>query len=94
MIVSVSLSAKQDVFNIAIPHTNSEVVDFVLNVTQQGRSFTQVALSVSQTISKTYNINARFCKPSVDTSKNATVQVVTHGIGSDKSSVTSLLQIP
>jgi hypothetical protein len=80
----VTLSATQDVFNIAIPHTNSQVVDFVLNVTQQGRGFTSVAMTGTQTITKTYNISARFCKPSVDTSANPTVQVLTHGIGFDK----------
>jgi hypothetical protein len=85
MTVSVSLSARQGVINIAIPHTNSQVVDFVLNVTQQGQNFTDIALTGHQTTSKTYNISARFCKPSVDPNTKPSVQILTHGIGFDKS---------
>jgi hypothetical protein len=85
MNISVSLSARQGVFNIAIPHTNSQVVDFVLNVTQQGRNFTDIALTGYETTCKTYNISTCFCKPSVDPNTNPSVQILTHGIGFDKS---------
>jgi hypothetical protein len=94
MTVPVSISARQAVFDITIPQTNLEVTDFVLNITQQGRNFTNLTLTGYQTTAGTYNISAVFCKPSNDNSANPTVQVLAHGIGFDKTYVhIMLLQI-
>jgi hypothetical protein len=82
--VSVSLSVREGTFNIAVPSDSIEVTDFVFNVTQQGRNFTATALIGYHTQIGVYNISATFCKPSVDTSTNPTVQVLTHGIGFDR----------
>lgn len=82
--VPVTLSVREGTFNIAVPSDSIEVTDFVLNVTQQGRNFTATALAGYHTQSGVYDISATFCKPSVDTSTNATVQVLTHGIGFDR----------
>ncbi|ESZ94963.1 hypothetical protein SBOR_4646 [Sclerotinia borealis F-4128] len=82
--VPVTISARQAVFNIEIPTTNVSTPDFFLNVTQQGRNFTDIALSGYQTTAGTYNISTMYCKPDGDNSTNPTIQVLTHGIGFDK----------
>lgn len=44
MTIPISISARQAVFDIDIPQTNLEVTDFILNITQQGRNFTNLTL--------------------------------------------------
>jgi hypothetical protein len=82
--VPVELSVQQPRFDIAVPQTNLEVTDFILNMTQQGRSFSSVVQTGKGTITGSYNISAQFCSPSKGSSKNPTVQVLTHGVGFDK----------
>ena len=84
MTVPVDISARTGIFNLAIPQTNLEVPDLVLNITQQGRNFTDIVLEGYKTTSGTYNISTQFCVPSGDNATNPTVQVLTHGIGFDK----------
>lgn len=73
--VPVTISARQAVFDIEVPTTNLTTPDFFLNVTQQGRNFTDIALSGYQTTTGTYNISTMYCKPDVDNSSNPTIQV-------------------
>ncbi|KAH9207356.1 hypothetical protein DL95DRAFT_450399 [Leptodontidium sp. 2 PMI_412] len=82
--VPVDISARQAVFDLDIPQTNLEVTDFVLNVTQQGRNFTDTVLIGYNTTSGTYNISTQFCMPDSSNVTNPTVQTLTHGIGFDK----------
>ncbi|KAI9046586.1 hypothetical protein LZ554_009330 [Drepanopeziza brunnea f. sp. 'monogermtubi'] len=82
--IPVHISARQAVFDIAIPQTNSEVTDFILNVTQQGRNWTELILKGYDTTVGTYNISTQFCMPDCSNITNPTVQVLTHGVGFDK----------
>lgn len=86
--VPVTVSAREGIFNIATPQTNLDATTFVSNFTQQGRNFTEVALEGYQTVSGTYNISTEFCMPDGGSSNwstsNPTVQILTHGIGFDK----------
>ncbi|KAH8756513.1 hypothetical protein BGZ57DRAFT_27524 [Hyaloscypha finlandica] len=82
--VPVNLTARQAVFNLDVPQTNLEATDFILNMTQQGRNFTDLVLTGYNTTTGTYNISTQFCMPSNDNSTSPTVQVLTHGIGFDK----------
>ena len=82
--VPVDISARTGVFDIAVPKTNLEATTFIQNFTQQGRNFTDLALTGYKTTSGTYNISAQFCVPSENNVRNPTVQVLTHGIGFDK----------
>ena len=84
MTVPVDISARNGVFDFAIPQTNLEATTFTQNVTRQGQNFSDVALSGYATISGTYNISAQFCVPSASNVTNPTVQVLTHGVGFDK----------
>lgn len=82
--VPVTISARNGIFSLDIPQTNLEVTDFILNMTQQGRNFTNTALTGYNTTAGTYNISTEFCMPSQANATNPTVQVLTHGIGFDK----------
>lgn len=82
--IPLHLSARQAVFNLAVPQTNLEVTDFILNMTRQGGNFTNEILTGYNTTVGTYNISTQFCMPSESNTTNPTVQVLTHGIGFDK----------
>ncbi|KAH7336492.1 hypothetical protein BKA65DRAFT_527260 [Rhexocercosporidium sp. MPI-PUGE-AT-0058] len=51
---------------------------------QQGRNFTDLAIVGYGTTSGTYNISTQFCMPDSSNVTAPTVQVLTHGIGFDK----------
>lgn len=90
--------------NLATPQTNQDAIYFALNETKQGSNFTDVALTGYHTKKGTYNISTQFCMPdsvakevasgtwgsksSNTNTSNPVVQVLTHGIGFDKTSVT------
>lgn len=85
--IPVTISARQPTFNLDLPTTNLEATDFLLNNTQQGRNFTDVVLDGYHTTTGTYMISTQFCKPSDDSHMDPTVQILTHGIGFDKTYV-------
>jgi hypothetical protein len=82
--VPVTLSVQNGVYNIATPQTNLDATAFVLNFTQQGRIFPETAFQGYQTINGTFNISTQFCIPDTGYTSNPVVQVLTHGIGFDK----------
>ena len=82
--IPVTISARQAVFDIDIPSTNLEATDFALNLTKQGSNFTDIALTGYNTISGTYYISTQLCCPDKHNGTNPTIQVLTHGIGFDK----------
>ena len=85
MSVPVTIKSRNGVFGgTALPMTALDVTTFVQNMTQQGQNFTETALTGYADVSGTYNISAQFCAPSVNNVTNSTVQVLTHGIGFDK----------
>ena len=94
MTVPVDIHARTAVFDIAVPQTNLEIPDLVLNITQQGRNFTDIALTGYNTTTGTYNISAQFCMPSQSNITSPTLQYLTHGIGFDKTYVSITRAIP
>jgi hypothetical protein len=93
--VPVTISAREATFgNLATPQTNVDAIAFALNLTRQGQNFTDVVLTGYHTQSGTYNISTQFCVPdsiakggwgNASTEGGAPiVQVLTHGIGFDK----------
>jgi hypothetical protein len=84
MTVPVDISARTAVFNLDVPQTNLEATDFIRNQTQQGRNFTNTVLMGYNTTTGRYKISTQFCMPSNGTSRNPTIQILTHGIGFDK----------
>ena len=85
MTVPVTISARNAVYDVLIPSTNLEAITFAQNFTKQGSNFSETILTGYATVSGTYNISTQFCTPnSVANSSSPTVQVLTHGIGFDK----------
>lgn len=81
----VNVSARTGIFDLAVPQTNLDVTTLVLNITQQGRNFTNTVLTGYNTTTGSYNISGTFCMPDNMTSNsNPTLQILTHGIGFDK----------
>ena len=86
--VPVDVYARTGVFgNIEVPQTNPEATAFIQALAQQGRNYTAVGLTGYATTAKTYDISAQFCTPDNPQGSNPTVQVLTHGIGFDKTYV-------
>ena len=83
--VPVNINARQGVFDVPEIASNFDATVFALNFTKQGSNFTNVALRGYQTVTGQYNISAKYCKPDGAASSNPTVQILTHGIGFDKS---------
>ena len=83
--VPIHISARLAKFDIVVPSTNVEAIEFALNATKQGSNFTQVALKGYDTKTGDYKISAKFCSPSIAPASPPTIQLLTHGIGFDKS---------
>ncbi|KAK4550470.1 hypothetical protein LTR36_000049 [Oleoguttula mirabilis] len=81
--VPVQVSARNGKFNQTTPVTDIDVEDFILNLTQQGTNYTASVLEGYQTVSGNYSIAATYCTP--DSGPAKVVQVLTHGIGFDRS---------
>ena len=82
--VPVQISARNGVFNIPTLQSNLDATTFSQNFTNIRANFSQASLLDYATVTGSYSISAKFCKPDNDKSTNPTVQVLTHGIGFDK----------
>lgn len=81
--IPVSISARNGVFNIQNPTTNIAAIDFSLNLSRQGHNYSQEVLTGYNTVSGNYQIAATYCEP--DAGPGKVLQVLTHGIGFDRS---------
>lgn len=81
--VPIQASARNGVFNQITPVTDIDVQNFILNLTQQGTNYTATALEGYATVSGNYSIAATYCTP--DSGPANVIQVLTHGIGFDRS---------
>ena len=84
MTVPVDISARTAVYDIATLQTNIDATTFIQNLTRQGQNFSEIVLSGYATTSGIYNISTQFCAPSASNVTDPTVQILTHGIGFDK----------
>lgn len=83
--VPVHITARQGTFdNTKRIESNLDATAFALNFTKQGSNFTDVALTGYHNVDGMYNISAKYCRPDNVTSTNPTVQILSHGIGFDK----------
>ncbi|KAF2088260.1 hypothetical protein K490DRAFT_73212 [Saccharata proteae CBS 121410] len=82
--VPVTISSRNAVFDVDIPHNNLDVVTFTLNSTRQSFNFTGDVLTGYNTVSGTYNMSTKFCYDANMKNQNPTLQILTHGIGFDK----------
>lgn len=82
MTIEVPVVARNAVFNLTAPKNNIEVTNFVLEQTRQGHDFTNEVLTGYSTIEDTYHVAATYCEP--QSGPSSTVQLLTHGIGFDR----------
>lgn len=82
--VPVDISARTAIFDLLVPRSNSDATAFIQNFTQQGRNYTDIALTGYQNTAGKYQISTQFCVPSVNNVSTPTLQILTHGIGFDK----------
>ncbi|KFA66079.1 hypothetical protein S40285_08137 [Stachybotrys chlorohalonatus IBT 40285] len=81
--VPVSITSRNGVFNLEAPTTQIDVTDFFLQLSYQGVNYTEKILQDYATISNTYSLAATYCQP--DAGPGKTLQILTHGIGFDRS---------
>ncbi|KAL9108106.1 MAG: hypothetical protein Q9227_007081 [Pyrenula ochraceoflavens] len=82
--IPVEVSARQGVFNVPTFTGNQDAIAFAQNFTsvRGGTNYTAEVLTGYANVEGSYEISARFCYP--DQGPGNTVQVLTHGIGFDK----------
>ena len=81
--IPVNVTARNGVFDLAIPHTNFEVTQFALNLTSASGNYTNASLAGFATVTGEAFISAKFCSPDI-MPKESVVQFLIHGIGFDK----------
>lgn len=81
--IPVTISARNAVFNVAAPQTDCGVTDFILDLSQQGSNYSAAVLAGYATVSGDYELAATYCTP--DGGAGKTLQILTHGIGFDRS---------
>lgn len=83
--LSIPLTANNTVLNLpSLPTTNIAVTDFILNLTEVGRSLASELAAGSSQISGTYQVGATLCTPISPSGQNTTtttLQILSHGIG-------------
>jgi pimeloyl-ACP methyl ester carboxylesterase len=84
--VSVDISARNGQFNLFIPTTNIDMTNFIVNSVRNGHNYTEKVLTGYDTIFGTCNLQTTFCRPDGRFGKSGdTVQLLTYGIGFDRS---------
>lgn len=83
--VPVYINARQAIFDVPTFESNFDAVKFSLDFTNIGMNYTDVVTTGFETFTGHFNVSAKYCKPEGDNKANPTVQVLTHGIGFDKS---------
>ncbi|KAJ5216966.1 hypothetical protein N7468_009974 [Penicillium chermesinum] len=73
-----------DFGGVQTPQTNLDATAFVLAATRQGGSGTAGAVTGTKAVSGTYNISAQYCTPNKTADNSYILQILTHGIGADK----------
>ena len=84
--VPVPITTLNGVFDkLTTPHSNLDAATFTLSALRQGANGTEEAVTGYTTIQKTFNISTQYCMPAgSESSSSPVVQILTHGIGFDK----------
>lgn len=85
--VPVTISARNGNFSLAAPTNNIDAAAFVQNLSRQGQNYSSAVLNGYNTVSGTYNISTQFCYDNARSGVNVPLQILTHGIGFDKTYV-------
>lgn len=82
--IPMNVTARNAIFdNWDIPITNLDVTTFAMNGSRQGHNGSAEALTGYADVSGSYKLSAKYCTPN-NGSKSSIIQLLTHGIGFDK----------
>lgn len=81
--IPISITGRNGVFSLATPESSIDITNFNLRQARQGHNLTAELLTGYADVSGNYEISATLCNP--DKGASSTVQVLTHGIGFDRS---------
>ncbi|KAI9902422.1 hypothetical protein N3K66_001774 [Trichothecium roseum] len=81
--IAMDLTARSAILDLPVLTTEAEVTEFHLNLAQQGNNLTGRLLKGYKDVSGSYNIRATYCEP--EDGPGETLQIMTHGIGFDRS---------
>lgn len=81
-IIPVDISSRQGQFKEVPVETNLEVGAFATRFNEFQKNYTATLLEGYQTLKGSYKISAQYCHP--DSGSSGTIQLLTHGIGFDK----------
>jgi hypothetical protein len=75
--------ARQGVFNVPEINLPVDATSFIQSMTSiaNGTNYTMETLLGYQTVTGSYNISAKFCRPDKESGSKPVVQVLSHGIG-------------
>ena len=83
--VPVKISSRNDIFNVSLPTTDIDVANFMLDYSQLGHDLREELRTGYQNVSGTYHLAATYCEPLKGLGHNSTIQIMTPGIGFDRS---------
>ncbi|KAH7078742.1 Alpha/Beta hydrolase protein [Paraphoma chrysanthemicola] len=81
-LIPVQISSRQGQFREVPVESNLDTGAFAIKFSEFGKNYSQTLLEGYQTLRGCYNISAQYCRP--DSGSSGTIQVLTHGIGFDK----------
>lgn len=81
--IPVDISSRQGLFKNVSIEGNLDATAFAQGLTNIGQNYTDVLLQDYQTLKGKFQISAKFCHPDSGV-KGSTIQLLSHGIGFDK----------
>jgi hypothetical protein len=81
-LIPVEISSRQGQFNEIPVETNLDTGAFAIRFSEFQGNYSDALLQDFQTLRGSYEISAQYCRP--DNGSSGTIQVLTHGIGFDK----------
>lgn len=84
-LIPVDISSRQGIFQEVPVENNLDVGAFVTRFNEFPNNYTATLLQGYQTLQGSYKISAQYCHP--DSSTSGVIQLLTHGIGFDKTYV-------
>ncbi|KAI0482547.1 alpha/beta-hydrolase [Xylariaceae sp. FL0804] len=81
--VPVTITAQNGDFDVAAPTNDMEATNFFLDLTMPGQVYAEKIQRGMKTVSGNYSLGATYCEP--DAGPSSVLQVLTHGVGADRS---------
>jgi len=81
-LIPVDISSRQGQFSEIPVETNLDIGAFAIRFSEFQGNYSETLLEDFQTLQGSYEISAQYCRP--DNGSSGTIQVLTHGIGFDK----------